>query len=359
MSTKLEPPVRFGILSFAHYHANFWSQAILDSPKAALVGFWDDDHARGEAMAKQYDTEFWPDLNTLLEACDAVGITAETARHAELIEQAAAKGCHVLCEKPLATTMADCERIKSAVDRAGVVFMQSFPKRFDPVNHELKRLVESGELGRITLMRVRHGHLYGILKPAHWMNWPHDPHQSGGGALIDEGMHGADFIRWMFGDPDRVMATLSNSVLGGEVEDLGLAVFIYDDGPICELAASVAFAAGENSVEIFGTRGAAVVSGIDLASRDVTQGGYLKVYVVEEGLTDPTTRRWTISDIVPGFKTTPQFHMQNPLNFLAALTRGTTPPNTLEDGARALQMILAAYDAARSGRTVPVPKPNA
>ena len=94
--------------------------------------------------------------------------------------------------------MEGCDRIQAAVERAGVSFMQSFPKRFDPVNHELKRLVDEGELGRITLMRVRHGHLYGLMSGGAHSGCPRI-RLVGWGSLLDEGVHGADFIRWMLG----------------------------------------------------------------------------------------------------------------------------------------------------------------
>ncbi len=356
MAPRVEPPVRFGVLSFAMYHANFWARAIADSGLATFVGIWDDNAERGEAAAKEYGTAYWADLDALLEACDAVAITSETLGHVELAERAAANGCHILVEKPLATTMEGCDRIQVAVERAGVSFMQSFPKRFDPVNHELKRLVDEGELGRVTLMRIRHGHLYGLMGGGAHSGWPEDPVLSGGGSLLDEGVHGADFIRWMLGEPDAVMATVAHP-LGRRVEDLGLAVFTYDDGAICEIVSSNAFAAGDNSIEIFGTGGAAVLSGVDLASRDVTDGAYLKICrLTEENLRDPATRRWAVSDIVPRFKTTPGFHRQNPLRFLDALTTGAEPPNTMEDGRRSLRMILSAYESARIGRTVRIPR---
>ena len=99
---------------------------------------------------------------------------------------------------------------------------------------------------------------------------------SSGGSLLDEGVHGTDFIRWMMVERDSVMATISHATLGHKVEDLGLAVYMYGDGPICELVASTTFGAGDNSVEIFGTKGTAILTGVDLASRDLTDGGYLK-----------------------------------------------------------------------------------
>jgi myo-inositol 2-dehydrogenase / D-chiro-inositol 1-dehydrogenase len=345
-------PIRAGILSFAHYHANFWAEVFRDSPRAEFVGIWDDEPGRGEAAAAKYDTRFWPELDGLLGACEAVGVCSATAHHAGLIERAAAAGCHVLCEKPLATTLADCDRIESALGRAGVVFMQSFPKRFDPVNHELRRLVQAGELGQIVLMRVRHGHLYG-LGPGHGMAWAGDPELAGGGALLDEGVHGADLIRWMFGEPESVVAMVSHVALGEPLENLGLAVFRYKDGLLCELVSSTTFAAGDNSVEVFGTKGAAVLSGVDLASRDLTDAGFLKVCRLDGG-----PRRWQISPTVPRFKSG-GFHQQNALAFLEALAGGKPPPSTFEDGRRSLEMILAAYRSAASGRVEPVPPPRA
>jgi len=338
---------RVGILSFAHYHATFWAEAFRDSPLAEFVGVWDDDRARGEAAARRYGVRFWPDLDPLLAACEAVGITAETARHRPLVEAAAGRGCHVLCEKPLATTLEDADAIARAVDRAGVLFMQSFPKRFDPVNQELRRMVQAGELGRVALARVRHGHFHG-LHPDFARGWWTDRARSGGGALIDEGIHGADFLRWLFGEPESVTASTSGSALGLPVEDTAVAVFRFPDGLLAELATSVGFLAGENSVELFGTGGAAVLSGVDLASRDLTEAGFLKTYRAGG------ERRWSVSPVVPRFKTG-GFHHQNPLQFLDALRRGAPPPITLHDGRRALEMILAAYRAAETGRREPIP----
>src|SRR4051794_28597022 len=128
--------IKVCVLSFAHYHARFWSEVFRDSPLAEFVGIWDEDAPRGEAAAKTYGTRYWRELTPLIEACDAVAICSETSRHLPLVEAATARRRHILCEKPPATTLAECDRIGELVQKAGVVFMQSFPKRFDPVNHE-------------------------------------------------------------------------------------------------------------------------------------------------------------------------------------------------------------------------------
>jgi myo-inositol 2-dehydrogenase / D-chiro-inositol 1-dehydrogenase len=339
--------IRIATLSFAHYHANFWSEVFRDSPQAEFVGVWDDDQARGADAAQRYATRYWPELEKLIDAVDAVAVTSETAHHRRLIELAAERGKHVLCEKPLATTLDDADAIARALARAGVTFMQSFPKRFDPVNHELKRLHAEGFFGRVWLARVRHGHRY-WFDPAFRDGWWTDPALAGGGALLDEGVHAADFLRWMFGDPHSVTAFVSHGNFSLPVEDAALAAFRWQDGMIGEIATGCAFQAADVSIEIFGTQGSAVLAGVDLGSKDLTESGYLRLYSA-----DQAERKWRVSPIVPRFKTG-NFHQQNALAFLDSLVEGEQPPIGIEDGRRALAMILSAYEAARSGATTTI-----
>lgn len=336
-------PVRIATLGFAHYHANFWSEVFRDSSQAEFVGIWDDDATRGADAAQRYATRYWPDLDALLDAVDAVAITSETVQHRALIERAAARGRAILCEKPIATTREDADAIAEAVARGGVVFMQGFPKRFDPVNHELRRLLADGFFGKVWLVRVRHGHRHGNDREF-TQGWWADPKRSGGGTLLDEGVHGADFLRWLFGDPLAVTAMVSHAALGLAVEDTALALFRWESGLIAELATGWSFQAADASIEIFGTAGTALLAGVDLGSKDHTGSGYLRLYSSAQA-----ERSWQVSPLVPRFKTG-GFHQQNALAFLDALVNGTKPPIGLEDGRRALAMILAAYAAAASGR---------
>ena len=339
----MSSPARVAVLSFAHYHANFWTEVFKASPLAVMTAVWDSDPARGQASAATHGIRFNGELDAVLADCDAVAICSETVRHADLIERAAHAGCAILCEKPLATTLAECDRIADAVSAAGGMFLQSFPKRFDPVNHELKRMLDARELGRIGLVRVRHGHYYG-LDAAFAKSWHADPAASGGGTLLDEGVHGADFLRWMFGEPVTVAATTSSAMLGLRVEDLAIATYCYADGLVAELTTSWCFVAADNSIEVYGDKGTAIIGGVDLASKDFCTEGWLRIHSGGE-------RRWRNSDIVPRFKSG-GFHQQNALAFLDALARKVQPPVTLDDGRRALAMILSAYEAAASGRTV-------
>jgi predicted dehydrogenase len=340
-------PLRLGILSVAHYHGNFWAEAINDSPHATLVGLWDDDPQRGREAAARHHTRFWPDLDALLGECDGVGITSETVKHAPLVEAAAAAGVHILCEKPMATTQGECDRIERAVRTGGVTYMQSFPKRFDPINRELVEQVQQGDLGPVAMVRIRHGHLYG-LDPAFARQWYCDPARSGGGAWLDEGIHAADFLRWLLGDPIDVRATISADSLKLPVEDTALAIFTFPSGALAEIATSWVFVAAEQSIEVYGTRGSAQLAGVDLASREFVTPPHLKVF--HAGAARGT---WKGSAATPLF-TSGVHHRQGPLHFIDCLRSGREPLPGVAEGRRSLEMILAGYRAAASGRAEPV-----
>ena len=104
-------PITFGILSAAHYHSFHWGNAAAKNPDVTLVGLWDDNVSRGTEMAGQIGTPYFPDLASLLDECDAVGVTSETVNHVALIEASCESGTDVLAEKPmvkLAGTVSSC-----------------------------------------------------------------------------------------------------------------------------------------------------------------------------------------------------------------------------------------------------------
>lgn len=349
---------RIAMLSFAHYHANFWTEAILADPAARISAIWDDDEARGREAAQRFAVPFEPDLTTALAGCDAVAICSENDAHLGLARAACRAGKAILCEKPTARSVAEVDAMIAAVTEAGVLFMQSFPKRFDPASHALKAMVEEQRLGRIHLVRIRHGHYYG-LDPEFRHRWYVDRQRGGGGALLDEGVHGADLLNWLFGLPQTVSAETTAAIAGLAVDETATALFRYGDGMLAELTASFLLSAADVSVELYGTRATALLSGVDLASRDITASGFLRISREVDG-----AREWETIDITPRFKLG-QFHHQNAIGFLHCLRTGARPPAGLAEGRAALMMIESAYRAARTGQrqaispdAVPGPQPE-
>jgi predicted dehydrogenase len=338
----IETP-RIAMLSFAQYHANFWTEAFLDDGKARVTCVWDDNAARGREAAARFGLAFEPQLDKALANSDAVAICSENATHLPLTRAAAAARRAILCEKPTARTVAEIDAMAQAVSEAGVLFMQSFPKRFDPASHTLKQLIADGRLGQVHFVRVRHGHFYGF-DPEFRSRWYVDPELGGGGALLDEGIHGADLLHWFFGMPDTVTAEIATPLAGLRVEQNASAIFRYADGMLAELTASFIFSAADASIEIYGTRGTAILSGVDLASRDITAGNFLRVSRERDGV-----KEWEVFDLTPRFKLG-RFHHQNAIGFLACLREGKAPPAGIADGRAAQTMIEAAYRAAHKGR---------
>lgn len=336
--------MRIGILSFAHYHANFWAEAFIEDRRASLIGLWDDDAQRAMTASGRFDIPQFASIDELLAAVDAVAICSETARHRALIERAIARGRAVLCEKPITTTLDDADAIVGLVGRSAVPFMQSFPKRLDPVNHRLKMVLESGELGQIRLVRIRHGHDHG-QDSAFTGGWWTNRDLSGGGTLIDEGVHAFDFLRWLFGDPIAVQASLSSSS-SSSVEDTAVAIVRWPGGLLAEVATSWSFAAADNSVEVYGTRGSALLSGVDLASGRLSAPPYLRI--ARTGAS-----AWEAVDVTPSF-VSGRFHHAVATAFLDCLSTGAAPPSSAVDGRAALAIVLAAYDSARTGREIPL-----
>jgi len=338
------------MLSFAHPHAYTWAEAIQASDDARVVAIWDEDPVRGRAAALRYESEFVADLETALArpGVVAAAVASENARHAEHTVAAAEHGKHVLCEKPMATTLEDCDRMIEAVRRAGVTYFQAFPMRFDPGNHRIRELLARGAIGRVTAVSKRHGHAYAALG---WPpelaadNWLLDPRRSGGGALMDEGVHSADWLRWLFGEPESVQASIGPSERLGVEED-SVAVYRFPDGMLATQQSSWRHVASIQTSEIAGTAGTILQRFCDLASSRFAadQGPYpLQLYTVEAD-------RWeTLTDVPLHF---PTAHQAVARAFLDCLRTGAPPPVTAEDGKRAVQLILAAYASARSGRPV-------
>ncbi len=104
--------MKIGILSFAHLHAESYIGNLRAIPGVEMIGIADEDLARGQHFADQFDTQLYPSYEALLaEKPDGVVICSENSKHRPLVEMAAQAGVHILCEKPLATNLEDAQAI--------------------------------------------------------------------------------------------------------------------------------------------------------------------------------------------------------------------------------------------------------
>jgi predicted dehydrogenase len=142
-----------------------------------------------------------------------------------VIEAACRHGKHILCQKPMATTRADCDRIIKAVDDSGVHFQMAFQMRCDPLNQKIKEWVESGAVGRIGSLRRRHciNFLFNSDLPNSAAAWHISPEKNVG-MFFDDAVHAADFMYWLLGKPQSVMAEIDNTLTSIAPDDTGIAI---------------------------------------------------------------------------------------------------------------------------------------
>lgn len=245
---------RVAALSRWHVHADEYARAIREHPDAELVAVWDDAPARGAAWAHELALPFEADLPTLLARADvdAVLVTTPTNLHRDVMVAAANAGKHIFTEKVLAVTLPDARAIAAAVRSAGVQFCISFPRQTIAPLRLAKQLIDDGEIGRPTLLRIRIAH-DGALKnwlPEHF----YDPQACGGGAMIDLGAHGMYLASWLLGAPLRISSTF-NSLTQRAVEDNCVSVIEFLSGAIAINETSFVSGGGAFSLEIDGTEG--------------------------------------------------------------------------------------------------------
>lgn len=228
--------LRVAVLSAAHVHAASYVR-LLESRADVDVVLADPD-GYGDVQADRIVTsidEAWTAFGG--NAPDAVVVCSENARHKDLVLEAARRGIHVLCEKPLATTVEDAEAMVKACADAGVVLMTAFPVHFSPQVEALRKTVENDTLGEIiALAGANNGKL-----PA-GRDWFTDPEDAGGGALVDHVVHIAEILDSLFGEPETVHAVANGVLYGhtgeGDAETGGLVTLRYANGLLATIDCS-------------------------------------------------------------------------------------------------------------------------
>ena len=331
MSRDNTKPVRIGVMSFAHLHADSYARSVAQRGDTELVGIADHDATRAASKATQFGTAHFPTYEALLASpgLDAVIVASENARHRELTEMAAQAGKHVLCEKPLATTVEDAEAMITACKQGGVQLMTAFPCRYSPVFARLKAAIDSGRAGKIVAFRgTNRGR-----NPGGWFN---DPKLAGGGAVIDHTVHVTDLARWLLGDEVReVYAEISNGISHAGFDDVGFLSMTFENGVFGTLDASW------SRPKAFPTWG-------DVTLDVVTERGTLTMDMFAQNLVHYSNT----SDKVAWYGWGDNMDDGLVGAFAAAIRDGAPVPITGEDGLAALRVALAAYASAEQGQPV-------
>ena len=326
--------VRVAMLSFAHQgHASAYAEVLTVLPGADLVLIADDNSERGRAAAERFDAAFTADYAEALarDDIDAVVICAENVRHAALTIAAAEAGKHVLCEKPLATTVEDARAMIDACANAGVKLQVAFPVRFHAATVAFRDAIRAGQVGTPLAVIARNP---GTCP----MDWFVDPELAGGGAMMDHTVHVIDVLRHIFdAEVTEVYAEADTRIHDIPVDDTGLVMFRMSNGLRGSLDTSWSRPAnwpiwGGVEIEVIGEKGALRLD----AFNDTLE-------IAETG--EPSYTWQSVE---------PSGDPEMVAAFIDAVRHDTPVRVTGEDGLRALEVALAAYASVQSHEPVAV-----
>jgi len=311
--------------------------AVQGEPGSRLVAVMSRDPARARAFAARHGLpSSYCELETLLAdpAVDIVYISTANQRHHGEAILAASAGKHLLCEKPLALTLAHATEMVGAFRRRGLVMGTNHHLRNAATHREFRRLLGEGAIGRPLAVRLSHA----VHLPPALRTWRVND-KEGGGAILDIAVHDVDLLRFLLGtEPIEAVALAGSCGMAAEgVEDNAMAVLRMQDGLLAQLHLGYAFPAAVTSLDIEGEAG--VLSARNALSPSpvgevlLRRGGREEAVPVEhENLYAGAVRR-----------------------FAAAVRGEGSPAASGEDGVRSLAAALAIREAAATGRRAMIP----
>ncbi len=235
--------------------ADHHMDAIRSTEGLAACAVADIDLAKAQGIAERYQVNAYSDYREMIERerPDAVAIALPHYLHKEAAVFAAAAGCHVMLEKPMALSVAECDAIIEAAAEAGVRILIGHTQHYMAENLLAKQLVESGELGELVMIHdVRHMDYYRASRP----DWFLEKAKSGGGVLANLGTHSIDKIQWLTDSAVRtVRASVTNHGSRGDVEGSGMVYLTLENGVTATIVQSGYLGAPRNETEIIGTKG--------------------------------------------------------------------------------------------------------
>ncbi len=258
---------------------------------------------------------------------DVVSICSPPTTHLANSTPFVEAGVAVLCEKPLEGGVAAASALAALVKRHGTLFMPAFCHRFHPAIIELKKLVDSGRLGRPILFR----NIFGGYVPVAG-NHRADPALSGGGALLDNGCHSIDLYRFLMGEPSDVQAIAAHVLQDIPVEDFGMFHLTASGARLGQIISSYSLKGSASTLEWYGSAGCATVNYFSPDHPDLS-------YRVE-GSGEP---------VVVDCAALPDRFTAEVAHILACVRDGQPIALTVELVLRANHMVAAFYASARSG----------
>lgn len=317
---------RVGIAGVVHVHAPSYARCLAGAPGASLAGVWDPDSEAASRFAATAGCPTLGSLEELVAGCDALVAAGTNIGHASVIEVGLAAGMHVLCEKPLAASREELDRIMAAEAAMPGLLGTAFPCPYSPIFNRLVGISRGGELGKIlAVAATNRGKCPG--------GWFVDQAKSGGGAMIDHTVHVVDLLWRLLGErPISVSAETGNGLLGLDVEDTAHLTIGFPSGVFATLDSSWS---RPDSYPVWGDVNLSVTG----------EAGTTDVELFGQGIrsfSDESVHLGTGSDLDAMMVS----------DFIAAVHERRPHKITAEDGIWASRVALAAYESAASGMTV-------
>lgn len=337
-----------GCISAAHL------PAIKACEEAELVAVCDVDEQKGrKCAADQGGVAFYRDYLEMVKApdVDVVCICTPSGLHADGVIAAARAGKHIFCEKPLDISSERLSRMIDAVDRAKVKMGCVFQMRTDPLHIKVRDAIRSGLLGRMTLAdaHMKYYRSRAYYASADWRGtWELD----GGGALMNQGVHGIDLLMWLTGcEVEEVFARAEHLVRPIAVEDTCCASLLFKNGALGTIIGTTSCNPGESARhELHGDLGTISLTGGKVTRWAVTQEA--DGLAQEMATDDPTGAAEGVANDHAKLALTGHTFLVNDL--VQAIKEDRDPYITGRSARKAVDLILAIYESARTGRNVKV-----
>jgi predicted dehydrogenase len=324
---------------------------IARNPRTKLVAVCDIDLDRAKAFASEFGDEktaAYQDYQDLLANpdVDMVCVTTWAAAHAEPVIAAAKAGKHILCEKPIAISLADADAMVEAAKEAGVKFSMGYQPRFGTLWPRVKQIIDEGLLGEIMGFTIS-----SAAPSSHGVPWFLKKDLAGGGVLIDWGIYTAYQINWWLGQVDRVYATSKTFrkevqvrdefLTDVDVEDTVAAHLELANGAMGTWYSAWAVKANHGGTTIDGREGSLTIQGntIRLKSTRINDPDFISGWH-EINAADPVLV---------------EMHYRKIEHIVDSILDDTPLLLTGEDGRDALELVLAVYKSAETRQPIDLP----
>lgn len=249
--------LRWGILGCGNVAEHKGGPPLYSVDDSKLIAVMRRDHEKAEDFAQRHGAKrAYTDVEKLLsdDEINAIYIATPPHLHCELTIRAARAGKHILCEKPMAMSVSECQQMVDACSEAGVTLMLAYYRNHYPNVEKMKVLMDEDTIGDVVLARINCTAYYNPNRKD-LKNWRINPEISGGGVLMDIGSHRISLLQYLMGDVTSVKGFAETVHLDGTVDDSAVFTLRFESGAHAVANINWNVGIGVDDIEVYGTKG--------------------------------------------------------------------------------------------------------